>query len=326
MAEDFNDFGSYRRELENEEFRNRSLIRKIFSFRALKFLIKCFGYLLIFMVFAILLWRIFSSKLPKDASKLVWTDNAYAAYEELGDDLLIYTQDVGKVYDKDGKFSLYSLHYIPAVNEMQFTIRYNKSTLDKLAEELTDEAMKKMADELTAKARQELGDAFTDKDIVTPDTLGERFTAEDAITVSELPDMPFAFKLRDNFGNIYTDYEYTTFTKNRYVYIRITFSDVDVFDIEKSSPTVNFPMPEVKNPDYIYKGAFSSVNIKSPIETIYLDSYYVNDYTGEPFAEQITLYRSARDTSACSYDKPKGATEALIPVTGEELVKANKEN
>ena len=102
--------------------------------------------------------------------------------------------------------------------------------------------------------------------------------------------------------------------------------DVDVFDIEKSSPTVNFPMPEVKNPDYIYKGAFSSVNIKSPIETIYLDSYYVNDYTGEPFAEQITLYRSARDTSACSYDKPKGATEALIPVTGEELVKANKEN
>ena len=65
MAEDFNDFGSYRRELENEEFRNRPLIRKIFSFRALKFIFKWVGYLLIIAVFAILLWRIFSSKLPK---------------------------------------------------------------------------------------------------------------------------------------------------------------------------------------------------------------------------------------------------------------------
>jgi hypothetical protein len=314
LAEDFNDFGSYRRQLEDEEFQSRSVIRKIFSFRALKFAVKWFFYALIFMVFALLIWRIFSSKLPKAASKLIWTENMYSAYQEYGDDLLIYTQDVGKAYDKDGKFSPHALYYIPAAKEMQLTIRYNKSTLDKLAQELTDAAMEKMANELTEQARTELGGAFTDKDIVTPDTLGDRFTEDDVITAEELPQMPFAFKLRDNFGNIYTEYSYTTFTKDRYVYVRISFYDVDVFNIKKSSPTLNLPTPEVSNPDYIYKGAFAAEYLKSPVETIYIDSYYAGDALNEAFAEPITIYRSARDTTVYSYDKPKGVTEGLISV------------
>lgn len=299
MAEDFNDFGSYRRQLEDEEFKSRSVIGKIFSFRALKFLIKWIGYSLIILVFALLLWRIFSSKLPKAASQLIWTEQAYSSYEELGKDLLIYTQDVGTVFDKDGKFSLYSLHYIPAVDEIQFTVRYNKSTLDKLAEELTEQAQK------------ELGESFTDADIVT----AESFT-----------EMPFAFKLRDNLGRIYTDYEYTTFEKGRYVYVRIAFSGVDVFDLEKQSPTVNLPIPEVSNPDYIYKGVFSSEYLRTAIETIYVDSYYVGDYTGDPFADPIVLYRSGRDMEVYKNERPSGVTKGLTTVIGSELSYTVKED
>ena len=299
MAEDFNDFGSYREELENEEFRNRSVIRKIFSLRALKFILKWLGYLLIFAVFAVLFWRIFSSKLPKAASQIIWTKDSFAAYEKLGDDLLIYTQDVGKVFDKDGKFSLHEFHYIPAANEVQFTIRFNQSTIDRLAEELTE------------RARQELGDAFTDKDAVTPDMLGA---------------IPFAFAVRDNAGNVYTSYEYTTFEKNRYTYVRVAFSGIDLYDIEKGAPSVLYPVPESPNPDYIYKGELKGEYVKSPTETLYLDAYFADDFaefgadTEKAFAKPIVLYRHERPTESLSFSKPKSAdaltkpsSEAILP-------------
>ena len=294
MAEDFNDFGSYRRELENEEFRNRPLIRKIFSLRALKFALKWFGYLLIFAVFAILLWRIFSSKLPKAASEVIWTENSFAAYEKYGDDLLIYTQDVGTAFEKDGKFSIYEFHYIPTVNEVQFTVRFNKSTIDRLAEELTEET------------REKLGEAFTDADVVTADMLGK---------------LPFTFVLRDELGNVYTSYEFTTFEKNRYTYVRVAFSGIDLYDIEKGAPGVLFPTPESPNPDYIYKGELKGEYVKSPTETLYFDAYYTEvfekfgvDAEKSFMKEPVVLYRHERPTESISYNKPKSA-DALTKST-----------
>ncbi|MBQ9746324.1 MAG: hypothetical protein IJW21_05830 [Clostridia bacterium] len=288
MAEDFNDFGSYRRQLEDEEFQSRPLIRKIFSLRALKFALKMFGYFLVFMVFAVLLWRIFSSKLPSAASKVIWTKNSYAAYEQLGDDLLIYTQDVGTVYDKDGKFSLYEFHYIPAANEVQFTVRFNQSTIDKLAEELTEEK------------RKEMGEAFTEADAITDEMLG---------------DMPFAFVVRDDFGNVYTAYEYTTFTKNRYTYVRVAFSGIDLYDIEKGTPTVNYPIPESPNPDYIYKGELKGEYVKSPTQTLHFDVFFVDTFaefgadSEKSFIKApMVLYRSERPTESYRFDKPKSAS------------------
>ena len=291
MAEDFNDFGSYRQELENEEFKQRSLIRKIFSFRALKFTLKWFGYSLVIAVFAILFWRIFSSKLPEAAAEIIWTDDTFAAYEQLGDDLLIYTQDVGTVYDKAGKFSLYEFHYIPSAKEVQFTIRFNKSTIETLADELTQEK------------REALGAAFTEADIITAETLGE---------------LPFAFALRDNCGNVYTAYKYTTFEKNLYTYVRVAFSGIDLYDMEKGAPSVLYPTPESANPDYIYKGELKGEYVKSPTETLYLDAYFADVFaeygadTDKAFADPIVLYRSARPTSSISYAKPKSVSALTV--------------
>lgn len=294
MAEDFNDWGSYRKMQEDEEFASRPVIRKIFSFRSLKLAVKCFGYLLIISVFAILFWRIFSSKLPKSASKILWTENSYAAYETYGNDLLIYTQDVGKVFDKEGKFSVYELAYIPAAKELQFTIRYNKSTVDTLASELTQKAM------------DELGEGFTDADIVTAD---------------ELEAIPFAFKLRTGDGKVYDEYSYITFTKNRYTYLRLSFSGVDLFDVERSSPSVNLPVPEAANPDYIYKGPFSAEYSKAPTEIVYVDAYYAPDFDGgETFADPIALYRYDRKTTVLDYksDRPKSVTSGIVSVGKED--------
>lgn len=287
VAEDYNDYGSYRKYLEDEEFKSRPIIRKIFSWRGFKFGIKLLAYLVVIGIFALLLWRIFSSKNPQKASDLIWTQRSYAAYKEYGSDLLMYTQDLKKVFEEDGKFSIYELRYIPASSEIQFTIRYNKSTLDTLAEELTENK------------RKELGDAFTEADI---------------ITVNKLPEMPFVFALRDDQGNAYTESEYTTFTKGRYTYLRIAFSGVDLFDVEKQTPSSYFPTPDVENSSYIYKGRFSPDYTKEAIKSLYLDSYYVGDTTKtESFSEKVTLYSTSRQTTVYDYSSelPKGATADL---------------
>jgi hypothetical protein len=288
---------------EDEEFASRSVIRKIFSFRALKFAVKCFGYLLLISIFVILFWRIFSSRLPKDASKILWTEDSYAAYEELGSDLLIYTQDVGTVYDKEGKFSLYEFHYIPSAKEVQFTIRFNKSTIEALASELTE-----------AK-REALGEAFTQSDAITAEMLGE---------------LPFAFALRDNEGNVYTAYEYTTFEKNLYTYVRVAFSGIDLYDIEKGAPSALYPTPENSNPDYIYKGELEGEYTKAPTETLYFEAYFTDTFmefgadTEKMFIKKpIVLYRSARPTESIGYTKPKGASALTVFTPSAVLPKEN---
>ena len=301
MAEDFNDFGSYRQELENEEFKQRSLIRKIFSFRALKLALKWFGYLLVIAVFGILLWRIFSSKLPASASELIWTKNSYAAYEKLGDNLLIYTQDVGTVYDEDGKFSLHEFHYIPSAKEVQFTVRFNKSTIDRLAEELTEE--------------QQMKGLASANNVITPEMLGE---------------LPFAFALHDEDGNVYTAYEYTTFEKNRYTYVRLAFSGIDLYDIEKGAPTPLYPTPVSPNPDYIYKGELKGEYVKAPTETLYFEAYFTDTFmefganTDKMFIKKpIVLYRSQRPTESLSYSKPKSASALTAFTPSAVLPKEN---
>ena len=288
MAEDFNDYGSYRKYLEDEEFKSRSLIRKIFSFRSFTLAIKSFGYFLVISIFAILFWRMFSSQTPKQATEFIWTEKSYAAYETLGEDLLIYTQDVGKTFDKDGKFSIYELCYIPASKELQFTIRYNKSTIGQLANELTNDV------------KRELGDDFTEADIVKEE---------------ELPLYPFVFALRDDQGNTYTESEYTTFEKGRSIYIRIAFSGIDLFDVEKITPFSYFPTPNVGNSSYIYKGRFEPVYAADSIDFIYLDSYYIDDTVrDESFSSRIVVYRSDRRTEPYNYSKslPKTFTADLI--------------
>ena len=147
LAENFNDYGDYMKE---ERYQAKSKIGKIFSFRTLK---KVFRWLivgLIIFIYVFFAYRIIESKMVFRHTDMVWTNEAYASYGALGDDFRIYTYDAesefGIDYSKnggsyDGRFSVYGMRYIPSVNELQFTVRYNSSTLDALREKYSLESV-----------------------------------------------------------------------------------------------------------------------------------------------------------------------------------------
>lgn len=150
LAENFNDYGDYMKE---ERYQAKSKIGKIFSFRTLK---KVFRWLivgLIIFIYVFFTYRIIESKMVFRHTDMVWTNEAYASYSALGDDFRIYTYDAesefGIDYSKkggsyDGRFSVYGMRYIPSVNELQFTVRYNSSTLDALREQYSLENVGEM--------------------------------------------------------------------------------------------------------------------------------------------------------------------------------------
>lgn len=294
LAEDFNDYGNYQRYTEEQEFKKLPLIKKIFSWRGFKIFLKLLGYLIIISIFAILFFRMCTSKPSDEAVKLIWTNNSYKAYKDNGDNLNIYTQNIGNPLDKDGKFAVYDFRYIPETKEVQFTIRYNISTVETLATELTK------------KKKELLGEEFTDNDVITSDSL---------------PELPFLFTIRDDKGNVYTESEYVTFNKNLYTYLRITFSGVDLLTTEKNTPSSYFPSPDTDSPSFIYKGRFKAENKVSPVTYLFLDSYYKEDYTlGNSFSDTLTFYRAERGLNLYDYkkEKPQGVTEGLISASASE--------
>lgn len=133
MAENYNDYGDYSSEL---EYQSRSRFRKIFSFRTLGKIIKWLFYALILFVYVILTVRLIENKAVKRYTDLLWTEKDYYAYTEAPDDFPVYSYDVEYefAYDStaekssDGKFSVYGLRYLPKTDELQFTVRFNKST------------------------------------------------------------------------------------------------------------------------------------------------------------------------------------------------------
>lgn len=85
----------------------------------------------------------FASKDPKTARNLIWTDKAIELYNKNPKDFKVYyIKTYNKTYmTEDGKFAVSAVRYIPSLIQWQATIRYNNSTLARLAEDLNlDEA------------------------------------------------------------------------------------------------------------------------------------------------------------------------------------------
>lgn len=149
MAENFNDYGDYSSEL---EYQSRSRFRKFFSFRTLGKLIKWLFYALILLVYIVLTVRLIENKAVKRHTDLLWTEADYTAYAEAPDDFPVYSYDVDYefAYDStskessDGKFSVYGLRYLPKTDELQFTVRFNKSTRKALMDDYGLESLEEM--------------------------------------------------------------------------------------------------------------------------------------------------------------------------------------
>ena len=92
--------------------------------------------LLLFLICAIILWRVFSSGDPKEVKYLMGNDALYEAYDKHGKDLVLQyqMQDTITTTERNrGYFSVTQYVFIPEAKQVQLVFRYNNSTIEHLA-------------------------------------------------------------------------------------------------------------------------------------------------------------------------------------------------
>lgn len=286
MAEGFREWGEYGKE---EEWRSRPPIKKVFSFRTLKKILKIICIVLISAVYLVLGYRLITGLgVPGAATKLVWLDNTKAAYNAEGGDLSVYAQTPEATFGEDGRFSIYQMKFIPEISQLQLTIRYNRSTVAALKSSIE----KKYAAPEGATAEEKA-----------------EAQAKTEEALSMIDDAPFAFILRDDAGKVYTKYSMTSFKKGLYTYVRLVYDDVELFNTETAPRDSGYFSPDEKYSDIIYKGANKSVAMSSDISYLYIDFYYENDvkYDSESWADPLLVYRSGLELT--EYDVKKDPPE-----------------
>ena len=88
-------------------------------------------------IFALLAWRIIDSKTtPKEIRRIIPNETLCEAYEANGNKLTIFTQDqepFTRVEDKNyGYFHIGDAIFIDEADQIQFTLKYNNSTIEHL--------------------------------------------------------------------------------------------------------------------------------------------------------------------------------------------------
>ena len=321
MAENYNDYGDYSEEL---VYQSKSTLRKFFSWRTLKRLLKVLFLLLILFVYAILFFRLCSGSPPKSLTRLIWTESMLTAYAQAGEDFIVYSQEPAEHIAQDGYFGVYDIRYIPATEELQLTVRYNNSSTEKLEEELTEKETEARRAAIETRLREE-----------NPDMPGSELSSlveaeltselEENPIVIQLSEQPFLFILRDNYGRVYTSYSYISDEKTVYQYLRLSFEGVDLFGGETWSPSHEYPGPDVENPSDIYKGANAAQG--DAITHLYLDMYYENDvnFNSETFAYPLLVYRSTSELERYDYsgELTSTVTEGLIHIDVKETATQN---
>ncbi|MBO4428340.1 MAG: hypothetical protein J5832_00145 [Clostridia bacterium] len=277
MAEGFREWGDYGAE---EEWKSRPPIRKIFSFRAFKLVLKIIGIAIIVLVYGILAYRLLTGLgVPDKAKKMLWTPKEVTAYAENGGNLTVYSQEPEAQFGSDGHFSIYLVKYVPETNQLQLTLRYNRSTVADLKSDLTA-----------------LYEADEDAEAL-----------EKALALAD--EDPFTYILRDDTGKVYTSYYVSSFTSGLYTYVRLAFDGVELFDTETAAARHDHFDPDVKYSDIIYKGINKSIVVSSDISYLYIDFYYSGDvkYDAESWADPLLVYRSGLGLS--EYDISKDTPE-----------------
>ncbi len=94
--------------------------------------VKLIFYLVIIVINAIILWRVLFSGDLGEIKPLVSNEITAKAYSEHGKDLIIERQKQ-RTISSSGKFSVTDCVFIPQAEQIQITVRYNNSTLEKLA-------------------------------------------------------------------------------------------------------------------------------------------------------------------------------------------------
>ena len=282
MAESFREWGDYGAE---EEWQSRTPIKKFFSFRTFKRVLKIIGIIFIVLIYAILAYRLITGLgVPDKAKKMLWTPSDIAAYEESGSNLTIYVQEPEAQFGNDGHFSIYLVKYIPETSQIQLTLRYNRSTIADLKSDLTS--------------------LYTPDDSATDE---EKAAAAEALesALAKVDDAPFAYILRDNTGKTYTNYYISSFTSGLYTYVRLAFDGVELFNTETVAASHGYFDPDEEYSDIIYKGINKSASVSSDISYLYIDFYCSGDvkYDMKSWADPLLVYRSGLKIDEYDYSK-----------------------
>lgn len=268
MAENWNDYGNY---AEEEIYRNKSFWGKVFSFRTLKNVLKWFFYLLIIALFAIIAFRMSTSKPGKSLTSLICTPELKSAQENGG--VTVFSQELDEYITRGGEFAVFDVKIIAETEELQFTIRYNNSTVKSLKEKISAREYESEEEKQSA--------------------------------LDEISERPFVFVLRDEDGNIYSSYACLEYSKNVYQYVKVSFKIPELLEGEAVSPYLLYPTQSVDNPLYIYKGESAGKTSDSAIEQLSLEMYYENEALTESgqMGTSLTIYKASKKISPYNYKK-----------------------
>ncbi len=291
MAETWEDFGEMAKE---EIYQRKSTLGKIFSGRTLKKVLKFCMYMLVLLVYGLLFFRLCTGKPPKELTALLWTDSVHEAYTKNGEKLVVYEQEPIESMAKDGYFSISDIRYIPEAETFQLTVRYNNSSIEALERHLIDKE--------TVARREKLKAEHPDKKSGEIEALLTASLESDPIVIEDLGKTPFVFVLRDEYGNVYSEYSYLHDTKTVYQYMRISYEHVKLFgDGEQTAPVKFYPTPDMESPGYIYKGAHAAKG--GEIHYLYMDMYYAKDadvYSAS-FAYPLQVYTESSEMTRFDY-------------------------
>ncbi|MBE6565207.1 MAG: hypothetical protein E7655_08050 [Ruminococcaceae bacterium] len=115
---------------------------------SIKFTLKALIFLFVATVYALLFWRMMTARVPAEVKRYLWTEEALALYQTSPDDFAVYkhgngtrivddcgiTMENGSRAMVDGSFTLEEVLYAESAKEIQFTVRYNNSTVKYLTE------------------------------------------------------------------------------------------------------------------------------------------------------------------------------------------------
>ena len=110
-----------------------------------KISVKVLFYLFVIIVNAIMLWRVLFSGDPAKIQRLTANNSLREAYED--GQLLLETQEQ-RTLTSNGLFAVRQCVFIPEANQIQIVVRYNNSTLRKLAQDYGLESVPEKTDEL----------------------------------------------------------------------------------------------------------------------------------------------------------------------------------
>ncbi len=131
---EYNNYDDYVDENEENEY-DAVRGKKITVGKVLKYFFKYIFITIGVLVCGLLFFRIFLTGEPDLSKEYIWNKNAVLAYKANPKEYKVYRVVHPDNISRDGNFLVSSVYFVPSDDQIQFTVRYNDSSLDDLVKE-----------------------------------------------------------------------------------------------------------------------------------------------------------------------------------------------